>query len=300
MSVFAAGLGLFWMGAWVLATTGNVHLVPSVLLMAALLLPVTFMVFLHGRMHAGSVPVPTLALTALVGGTLGLMLASVFESAALAGLGILPVLVVGLIEEAVKLLAPTVAMMRGRRSRADAVLLGVISGLGFATFETLGYAFAELLRTDGEVSSAMTVLLVRALLAPAGHAAWTGVTAVAVWRLLEARQGARGARNRYPAIALALLGLAGNYGLAVVLHSTWNLQLGVPVSISIALLSLWLLRRQLRGSGLVGRRVASTPPDAGSPPAREGSEAAWLPISRARSSCDPAGDGRHQDDGSSG
>jgi RsiW-degrading membrane proteinase PrsW (M82 family) len=45
----------------------------------------------------------------------------------------------------------------------------------------MGYAFVALLRTHGSLSAVENLLVLRGLLSPACHMAWTGVTAAALW-----------------------------------------------------------------------------------------------------------------------
>jgi protease PrsW len=98
---------------------------------------------------------------------------------------------------------------RNRSPRAG-VIIGVASGMGFATLETMGYAFGALLSSGSLAALEQTVLL-RALLSPAGHVAWTGVTVAALWSIPGAPQKGR-------AIARA----AGVFLAAVLLHAAWD------------------------------------------------------------------------------
>ena len=62
------------------------------------------------------------------------------------------------------------------------MIIGVASGMGFATLETMGYGFSALL-SSGNLAEVDQTLLLRALLSPAGHVAWTGLTAAALWSI---------------------------------------------------------------------------------------------------------------------
>lgn len=231
LRVLGVGVVLFGLAAAALALSSNVHLVPSVLLLGAFLVPTTFAAFLYGALPRSTVPVSTLALVALIGGLVGLAVAGTFEYATLSRLGVLPLVAVGVIEETAKILAPAMVLWRRVHSEAGALLLGVASGLGFAVFETLGYGFAELLRTGGDVGSVLQLLFMRGLLSPAGHAAWTGLLAVAIWR----------ARQRRTA-----KGLTGTFVLVVGLHVAWNLLAAMPLYVLVLLASLVIFLRRLR------------------------------------------------------
>lgn len=118
---------------------------------------------------------------------------------------------VGLIEETAKLLLPAALLLFVRhRTAAAAVLLGVASGAGFAVLETMGYAFNALLESKGDLAAVDDTLLIRGLLAPAGHVAWTGLATTALWAFAGAPTG----RN--------LLRFAGVFVAVVALHGAWD------------------------------------------------------------------------------
>ena len=82
---------------------------------------------------------------------------------------------IGLIEEAAKLIVPVALYLLWRpRDARGGVLIGIASGMGFATLETMGYGFQALL--SGGIAAVDQTLLLRALFVPAGHIAWTGRT----------------------------------------------------------------------------------------------------------------------------
>ncbi len=75
---------------------------------------------------------------------------------------------VGLIEEAAKLIVPFILLLFLRRLDPRAgVIIGGASGMGFATLETMGYGFTALL-SHGSWAALEKTLLLRALLSPAG------------------------------------------------------------------------------------------------------------------------------------
>ena len=54
------------------------------------------------------------------------------------------------------------------------MIIGVASEMDLATLETMGYGFSALVRSGSVISGEQTLLL-RVLLSPAGHVAWTGL-----------------------------------------------------------------------------------------------------------------------------
>lgn len=212
LPVLVLGIALFVAVRQALIITGNPILVPSLLVLGVLVIPVTFVVYVDGRNPGYDVPLSVLLSCALLGGVLGAAVASVLEFDTVRRLGELPTLSIGVIEEAAKLLVPIAILIftRYRATTADGLLIGVAVGFGFAVLETLGYGFVTLLATGGDLTDVEGMLLLRAALGPAAHAAWTGLAAAALWWAHTQRWRLRG-------LAAAL----GTFGLAVALHTLW-------------------------------------------------------------------------------
>lgn len=213
LPVLIVGVGLFIAVQQALVITGNPTLVPSLLVLGALVIPVTFVVYIDGRNPAFDLPLSVLLSCALLGGVLGAALATVAEFDIVRRLGTLPTVYVGLIEEGAKLLVPiaVLAFTRYRANPADGLLVGVAVGMGFAILETLGYGFVTLLATGGDLTDAEGLILVRGFLSPAGHAAWTGLAAAALWWAHTQRWRLRG-----------LASAIGTFLLVVALHTLWD------------------------------------------------------------------------------
>jgi RsiW-degrading membrane proteinase PrsW (M82 family) len=225
------GVGLFELVRRALVDTGNPNLLPALILLGAAVIPASFVAFVYGRSLRQDVSAGLLAFTALVGGVVGVVLAGVWEYHTLLRLGSLPTLAVGFAEETAKLIIPAaVLLFVGYRRAADGLLLGVASGAGFAALETMGYAFVALIETRGDLGTVDGILLLRGLLSPAAHMAWTGLTAAALWEA---------AARRWPARALLRFVLV--YLVAVGLHTTWDTVHTGVVYIVLACIGLGLL-----------------------------------------------------------
>ena len=212
LRTLAGGAALYGCITAAALNTQNINLVPSVLVVGALLIPVTFVVYLFERLRETAAIVPVLAVVFAAGGSLGVAAASVLEYQTRVDLGTLPMLAVGLIEESVKLAVPVWLLARGRlRSPAEGLLIGVTAGMGFAALETMGYGLVALIRSHGRIAPAEEVLLLRGLLSPVGHAAWTGLVCATLWRAWPAPRGTR--KWRAPAAAFVV---------AVCLHAVWD------------------------------------------------------------------------------
>jgi RsiW-degrading membrane proteinase PrsW (M82 family) len=158
--------------------------------------------------------------------------AGFLEYSTLRRLGVLPMLAVGLIEEAAKLVVPVVLVLVLRRHRhpADGLLLGVACGGGFAVLETMGYAFVVLIQSGGNLKVVEEVLFARGVLSPAAHMAWTGLAAAALFTAAAARWSGR-----------ALARFLVVFATVVVLHTAWDSLGGLVSDLVLAAVSLALL-----------------------------------------------------------
>jgi protease PrsW len=159
--------------------------------------------------------------------------------------------IVGLIEETAKLIFPVIIFIRGRyRSEADGLLFGVSCGMGFAALETMGYGLVSLLQTQGNMGTLQEVLLIRGLLSPVGHAAWTGLVCAVLWR-----QRAKTGKILQPVVF-------GVFLVAVVLHALWDIA-GTSSNVTVNYLgysavgtvSLILLVLRLRDARKISKTV---------------------------------------------
>ncbi|HEX8762020.1 MAG TPA: PrsW family intramembrane metalloprotease, partial [Pseudonocardiaceae bacterium] len=174
-----------------------------------------------------------LAVTALLGGVIGTVVAGTLEYDTLQRLGVVPMLAVALIEEAAKLVVPAALLFSFyRRKPANGLVIGLACGAGFAVLETMGYAVVALVESRGQLAAVDSTLLLRGLFSPAGHMAWTGLTAAALWQA-----AARGWPGR------AVGGLVGTYGLAVVLHTLWDSLDNLIAYVVLACHRTWPARR---------------------------------------------------------
>ena len=134
-------------------------------------------------------------------------------------------ILVGIIEESAKLVVPVLIYLFARRTDSRVgIIVGIAAGMGFATMETMGYGF-EVLLTARSIAAVDQTLLLRALISPANHIAWTGVTAAMLWRI-------RGARNRTAAIGAFIL----TYVIAIAMHAAWDASTSIPLHIALAVL----------------------------------------------------------------
>ena len=236
LAVLLVGLALYVIVLRTLVRTQNPNFVPALILLGASVVPLAFLTFARARTGRWEVPASVLVVAALFGGVIGTVVAGSLEYDTLRGLGVLAMLLVAVIEETAKLIVPavllfTVLLRHGRRLPTDGLVIGIAAGMGFAALETMGYAFTALLSSDGNIGAVQETLFVRGLTAPAGHTAWTGLTAGALWAMAASPN------------ARQVLIFIGTFIGAVVLHTCWDtFGGGVIPFIILAIISLgWLL-----------------------------------------------------------
>ncbi len=253
-----AGVVLFILTDQTLRFTGNINYFPALLVIGASVVPVSFVVYFLGQeetvdAHSQSI-IPTLILCALLGGLFGILLAGVLEYTTLTSDSTLATTWVGPIEEFSKLVVPIALfiLVRDRfHSELDGLLFGVAAGMSFAALETMGYGLIALVSSGGDINAFDETLLVRGLLSPAGHAAWTGLITAALWRERE-----RTGKDFNPIVI-------GVFLLAAALHSAWDiissLDSNAAVIVGYVLIgggSLALLFERLREAKRFEARVA--------------------------------------------
>ena len=254
LQIFVSGVVLLYLLERTLVSTANPNYLPSVILLGAFFVPVTFVSYLYERLPNWDVPLPAMAVCFLWGGVLGTVVAGTLEYDVVTTLGFLPKLLIGLIEESAKLIVPLVFYFLGRyRSEAAGIVLGVATAAGFAGLETMGYGFVTLLQSKGNLGVLDEVLILRGLTSPAGHMAWTGLVCAVLWR--ERINSGHATLNRR---------VIGAFLTAVILHALWDTFASVKsvtfiefldvelLSLLVALISLVLLLRRVREA----RRVA--------------------------------------------
>jgi RsiW-degrading membrane proteinase PrsW (M82 family) len=252
ISVLSIGSLLYAAVFTTLLRTKDVLYVPSLVLIGAAVVPVTFTTFVSGIRGRSGLSFAQLAVGASIGGVIGTVVAGTLEFETIRTLGSLPTLGIGLIEESAKLAVP-VAILAWRQPRPlDGLVLGVAVGSGFAALETMGYAFVALVQSGGHLGPVNHLLFVRSLAAPGGHAAWTGLACAALFAI-------RSSSRRWLGWARFLVVFAG----VVVLHATWDSlssdhgYLGVGgVSFILLMTVTWHLHR---------REVARAPAPPGRP-----------------------------------
>jgi RsiW-degrading membrane proteinase PrsW (M82 family) len=250
VQILVVGVILFALTDLTLRFTNDILYFPTIMMIGAFLIPVAFVAYFYQQenlfdrdIHTGNI-LPTLMLCALLGGLIGTLAAGTLESKTLSDTSLLSLTWVGPIEELAKLIVPIAIfiIMRNRfRSELDGLLFGVAAGMAFAALETMGYELVALVSSRGSLNTLDETILIRGLLSPAGHAAWTGLITASLWRGRELS-----GKVFNPMVLVFFL-------LAAALHSLWdyvssfsNYYIVIPSYIVIAGVSLTLLIWRLR------------------------------------------------------
>lgn len=260
--ILVAGLILFGLADATLRISRNVLYFPTIMMIGAFLVPIAFVAYFYQEenifdraVHQGSI-LPTLLMCALLGGLIGTLAAGLLESKTLITDSPVNLLWVGPIEELAKLIVPVIiffAMRKRFRSELDGILFGVAAGMTFAALETMGYELITLVTSLGNINVLDQTILIRGLLSPAGHAAWTGMITATLWRERE-----RTGKALTWLVVLFFIIAAG-------LHSVWDyagsassLAVIIPSYIAIAGVSLTLLFWRLRKARHAAAKVKLT------------------------------------------
>ena len=241
LSMLMFGLVLFSATVFIMFYTGNLNLYPTVLIVGNFLSPAVFVIFFYDRQHTGDLKAGTVFWAFIVGGLLGVLGASVLEPLLISRpdsneeITFFTALIIGLVEEGVKIAAVVVAA-RGlvRYLEMDGVVLGAAVGMGFAALESTGYAFTTLMVSRGNLLTPILQTVIRGLLAPFGHGVWTAILGAALFR------EAHGNHLHFTGKVLVI------YLFVSLLHASWNgltgvLVLSVPPGILIPVIPLCVI-----------------------------------------------------------
>jgi RsiW-degrading membrane proteinase PrsW (M82 family) len=180
-AVLAIGLALWIATVATAFFTGNLILLPTIVLLGSFLVPVTGVTWYLDHDPSPDLSPRRVIAAFIIAGVVGALAASLLEFWLVLGPGPIGMLKVGLIEEFVKG-AGIVLFAFGIRSftTRDGIVLGATVGFGFAAFESSGYALVSLFVVQGghlflSLESVVFTELVRGLLAPFGHGLWSAI-----------------------------------------------------------------------------------------------------------------------------
>ncbi|MGH7922823.1 MAG: PrsW family intramembrane metalloprotease, partial [Candidatus Dormibacteraceae bacterium] len=181
------GIGLWVLSIIITAITQNRNLLPCDIRIGSFMVPVSAVVWNFDHRADTYLPMTRIFYAFVVGGTLGVLGASVLEAYLVPRNGLVSPFVVGLIEEFVKFVALVIVAQRLRRyTTTDGLVLGATVGFGFAALESSGYAFNGLLTQQGlSLPGLVESVILRGVLAPLGHGLWTAVLGAFLFHAAE-------------------------------------------------------------------------------------------------------------------
>jgi len=223
-----AGVLAYLLVLFVMVATQNLLMFPSLLLIGSVTVPVSVLLLVYATGRQLTEHLGLISATAIAGAIIGTTTAALLEYGILLSLPWLGMIAVGFIEEAAKLIVPFVIFLFvGQRTPGLGLVLGVASGAGFAALETMGYGLVAFVSSQGNVAAVGTTLLLRAILSPAGHVAWTAIACAALWQVGE-----------QPSAKHPWAVFLGAYLLAVALHTAWDGTTNLGVRIFVAAISV--------------------------------------------------------------
>jgi RsiW-degrading membrane proteinase PrsW (M82 family) len=236
--------------------TGNLLILPTVVLLGSFLVPVTAVVWFLDHDPNPALSPGRIVAAFIIAGAIGVLAASMLEFWLVYGPGLLGNLKVGLIEELVKGVAIVlVAWGLGSFATRDGMVLGATVGFGFAALESSGYALAALFVVQGQhlylsLTSVVLTELVRGVLAPFGHGLWSAILGGVIFR------GARSGLRPTWGILAAYLGVS-------ILHAAFDSFGGIAGYVVISIIGLApLVYLWWRGDRGIGFRRRARPVEA--------------------------------------
>jgi len=222
--------------------TGNIPLMPAILIMGSFAVPLSTLVLLFEMNTPRNVSVVTVGKLFVMGGLAALCAVSFEYMFALAGK------VPGIVEETAKL-AAVILVVRGTRYKYElnGILFGAAVGAGFASFETTFYGLInaflptliqglQQMQTADAITAAVQAmvsnLVVRGVLAPFGHVAWTAIAAGAFWRVKRGQPTTPG---------MLLDGrFLRTFAIPVAMHTLWDASVLIPTLPTVINIGLWI------------------------------------------------------------
>lgn len=160
-------------------TFTNDNLIPGLMFIGSFAVPVSTLIFFLEMNAPRNISVFMIMALAFLGGVTSLFIALIFFDRLQFLSDIMSASAAGIIEEVAKVLV--VVLIVGRFTRykwiLNGLLFGAAIGMGFAAFESAGYAY----RSSGNFNLMVDNLILRGLLSPFMHIVWTANAAAALW-----------------------------------------------------------------------------------------------------------------------
>ena len=189
LGALLVGVVLYEITFHVLVFSSNPNLIPTVIFLGSFIVPIAYVAFLNESEIDGAGATGPVVLSFILGGVLGTTAATLLEYQSVRSGGWTALAAVATSEELAKLLG--VVWLVGRSKFVGeryGIVFGAAAGMGFAAFESMGYALRQLAFSGGSYEALNSIILTRGLLAPFGHGTWTAVIVSTLWRELSRRR----------------------------------------------------------------------------------------------------------------
>jgi RsiW-degrading membrane proteinase PrsW (M82 family) len=221
----------------------NTNLIPGLIMVGSFAVPIATLIFFVEINARRNVSLYQVIRLLFLGGILSIIFSLIlFELTANLKLGWLGASVAGMVEEPGKLLALFIVVNIPKyKYKLNGLLFGAAIGTGFAAFESAGYALRQ-----GLISTDMMkdTIMVRGMLSPFGHIAWTAMCGAALWRVKG--------ESKFAFEMVKDERFLKVFGFAVVLHMLWNTSWNFPFYSKFVILGVaaWVLIFALIQDGL--------------------------------------------------
>jgi RsiW-degrading membrane proteinase PrsW (M82 family) len=201
-------------------TFENPNLIPGLIFVGSFAVPVSTLIFFLEMNAPRNISIFMVMALAFLGGVTSLFLALILFDRLDFLSSIMHASAAGIIEEAAKVLV--VVLIVGSFTRykwiLNGLLFGAAIGMGFAAFESSGYAFKPIL-AGGGFDSIVDSIVLRGMLSPFMHIVWTANAAAALWLVKGGRkfQWSMLGDMRFLRVMLS----------SMILHMIWNAEFGI-------------------------------------------------------------------------
>lgn len=155
---------------------GNINFIPGLIIVGAFAVPFTTLVFFWEMNAPQNIAIYKIVYVVFIGGILSLLVALVFYDILR---NVINPITIGIVEELAKVIA-VIFFVHSLKYRyvLNGLLIGAAIGVGFAAFETAGYALRSLL--SGSFHQLYATIIWRSIFSPGGHVAWAALTGSAI------------------------------------------------------------------------------------------------------------------------
>lgn len=202
-------------------TFENQNLIPGLMFIGSFAVPVSTLIFFLEMNAPRNISVFMVMALAFLGGVTSLFIALILFDRLEFLSNVMHASAAGIIEESAKVLV--VVLIVGRFARykwiLNGLLFGAAIGMGFAAFESAGYAYRSA-SFDGMIDN----LILRGLLSPFMHIVWTANASAALWLVKGDR--------KFQWNMLADMRFLKVLFSSMILHMIWNAEFGIlPIPI---------------------------------------------------------------------